>query len=209
MTMKNGRLVRVLMPLTLCAGVSVGVAQAPAAGPTAASQLGPAISALKQAVQQMTVDKWKLPKPVHDTTATNLNSIRKDVQETLPGLMGAADAAPSSVAAMLPVSRNLAALYDVVLRVAVVADAAAPQDQVQAIEAAMGTLDDARRGYADRLQTAADAQERHVVAMQKTLSAPPAPAPAAVAPVCPAPAPVPAKKKPVKKPVPATTPPPS
>ncbi len=197
MGMRIARLIGALTILGLCP--SLPAQTATVAAPTASSQIGPALGNLKQAVQQMNVDKWKLPKPVHDTTLTNLNSIRKDVLETLPGLMGAADAAPTSVAAMLPVWRNLAALYDVVLRVAVVADAAAPEDQAQAIEAAMAGLDDVRRGYADRLQTAADAQERHVAEMQKTLNAPPpAPAPA---PVCPAPST--AKKKKAAAPPPS------
>jgi hypothetical protein len=117
---------------------------------------------VKQGVQQLSVDKWKAPKAVKDATLANLSSIRKDVDQTMPALLSAADAAPGSVAAMIPVSRNMSALYDVVLRVAVVADAAAPEDQASAIEAAMNRLDDARRGFADHLQTSADAQERHV-----------------------------------------------
>jgi hypothetical protein len=167
---------------------------------------------LKQAVQQLAVEKWKAPKPVKDTTETNLNSIRRDVAETLPGLLSAADAAPNSVAALLPVSRNLSALYDVVLRLAVVAEAAAPPDQADALESAMTRLDDARRAFADHLQTAADAQERHVIEMQKSMSAPAPVVAAPSPPVCPPLPPSPAKKKkPAPKPAPAptTTPPPT
>lgn len=190
--------------IVLPASVAQSVAAAPAA-PSASSQVGPALAGVKQGVQQLSVDKWKAPKAVKDATLANLSSIRKDVDQTMPALLSAADAAPGSVAAMIPVSRNMSALYDVVLRVAVVADAAAPEDQASAIEAAMNRLDDARRGFADHLQTSADAQERHVTEMQKKLSAPPPVPPPAPVPVCPPP-PAPAKKKAAPKP--ATTPPP-
>jgi hypothetical protein len=208
--MMSYRSMMALPMLALCIALRASVAQnvaatAPApAAPLASSQVGPALAGVKQAVQQLSVDKWKAPKTVKDATLANLASIRKDVDQTMPGLLSAADAAPNSVAAMIPVSRNMSALYDVVLRVAVVADAAAPEDQANAIEAAMNRLDDARRGFADHLQVAADTQERHVTDMQKKLSAPPPPPPPA--PVCPPP-PAPAKKKPAPKPA-TTTPPP-
>jgi hypothetical protein len=203
-----------LATLALCTTPTASVAQSVAAttpapvAPSASSQVGPALAGVKQAMQQLSVDKWKAPKAVKDATLANLTSIRKDVDQTMPGLLSAADAAPYSVAAMIPVSRNMSALYDVVLRVAVVADAAASPNEADAIEAAMNHLDDARRGFADHLQTAADAQERHVTDMQKKLSAPAPVVAPPPAPVCPPPPPAPATKKKKPAPKPATTPPP-
>jgi hypothetical protein len=185
-------MMRLAIVMMMGCGMAAGQTVVTSAKPSASGEAAPAVSSLKLAVQTLTVDKWKAPKPVKDGVAVNLNSIRKDVMETLPGLLGAADAAPGSVAAGIPVERNLAALYDVVLRVFVVADAAAPPEQTAAIEDAMHRLEGIRRTYGDRLQDLADGQERKMTALEKVASAPPPPPVAA--PVCPAP-PTPAKKK--------------
>ncbi len=177
------------------AGPDRGAVPAVAAPVAPSALLQDSLGSVRQAMGLLNVDKWKVPKPVKDTTATNVASIRRDVDTTLPGLLSAADAAPDSVAAMLPVSRNLSALYDVLLRVTVVADAVAPDEQTRALEQSMASIDDARRAFSDRLQNTAEAEETRTVALKKKLAAasPPAPAAATTAPPpCPA---TPAKKK--------------
>ena len=145
-------------------------------------------------------------KDVREATLTNVGSIRRDLEATLPGLLAAADAQPGSVATALPVERNLGALYDVLLRVTVVAEPAAPMEQTSALEHAMKSLEGARRELSDQLQSSAEAQEQKAVAMQKALNAVPPP-PVAVAAVgsapCPAVSAPTKRKKPVVKQAPA------
>ena len=183
--------------------------QAAPTAPSASSQVQPGLRPLKQSLDTLTVDRWKASKAVKEQTTTNVGSIRHDLEDTLPGLLSAADAAPTSVAAMLPVTRNLSALYDVVLRVTVVAEAAAPQAQTMALESALNSLDDARRKFSDRVQGDAEAQERQVAALQKQVATLMAPPPAAAATPVTEPAPVPVKKKRrvIKKTPPPATPP--
>ena len=125
----------------------------------------------------------------------NLGSIHRDLETTLPGLLATADG--GSVAALVPVSQNLGALYDVLLRVTVVAESSAPSEQTAALEQALTSLEGARRSFTERLQSTAEAQERRVAELQTALSARPAPAVVASAPAPCKPAPAAkARKKP-------------
>ena len=144
------------------------------------SVLQPAVLNLQQTMDFVRVEKWKAAKEVKGATLDNVGSIRKDVEQTLPGLVTAADAAPESLVAALALSRNVGALYDVVLRVTVIAEAGAPADQVDALEKSLHGLESARRTLADRMQQIATAEELKVGTLQKQLKAQPA-----VAVVCP------------------------
>jgi hypothetical protein len=165
--------------------------------------LQPALDVLKQAVSGVRTDKWKTSAAVRGETDTNLASIRRDLDATLPPLLATADAAPDSTAKVLPAYRNIEALYDVVLRIDAAARLSAPADQASAIDQALVRLDDGRRALGDQLQRNAVATEKKVVDLQATLKAIPPPAPPPPPVVCPA-APAPVKKKPKPAVKPAT-----
>ena len=216
---KGGRgavAVRVVIGLILarsCLVAAVSVAQdAPAPSASSVStELQPKLQPLTQVIAGLEVDRWKATRQVKDTMAANIESMRKDLSQTLPGLLATADASPDSLTALLPVSRNISALYDVVLRVTVVADNAAPQPQAQAMAEALAGLDAGRRGMNERVQKAAEGQQAQMAELRKTLAtlkiSAAAPVPPLPAPVCPAP--VVKKKKPAPKPAPKpATPPP-
>jgi hypothetical protein len=108
----------------------------------------------------------------------------------------------------LPVSRNVDALYDVVLRVFEAARVAAPPDQIAQLDQALASLNTARMTYDDRLQDSAVVVEKQVGELENTVKAQAAmkctaPAPVMV-PVCPPPPTPPKKRRP--KPPATTTP---
>jgi hypothetical protein len=178
---------------------------AAASGPRAAAPsaiLEPALEVLKQAIAETNTDRWKASGAVRDEAQTNLRSIERDVETTLPPLLAAADAAPDSAAKTLPAYRNVEALYDVLLRLEAAGQLAAPRDQASALEQALANLNDGRRMLGDQLQLDADGQERQLVRLQAALRVVPTPVPPTAA-VCPS---SPAKKsaKPAAK-RPATT----
>lgn len=150
--------------------------------------LRPALEVLKQAIAETNTDKWKGSSAVRDEAQSNLRSIERDVETTLPPLLAAADSAPDSAAKALPAYRNVEALYDVLLRLEAAGQLAAPRDQASALEQALANLNDGRRALGDQLQLDADGQERQVMRLQAALRAVPAPVPAAVCP------PIPPKK---------------
>ena len=178
-------------------------AAAPAGGKLPSALLQPGIEAVRNAIGGVRLDKWKASEAVRDEADANMNSIRKDLDATLPGLLATADAAPGSVARVLPAYRNVEALYDVVLRVAIAARVAAPGPQSVVLDQALLSLDAGRRGLADRLQVSGAAMEKQVgdlqVALKAAQAVPPPPPPEPVAaPVTPVKKKKPAVKKPVR-----------
>jgi len=176
------------------AGATASAQQPATGGQTVSATLQPALDALHQTMQGLHLDKWKGGQ-VRAEADRNISSIMKDLEGPLPPLVTAADAAPGSMSAALPVERNLDALYAVVLRVYDAAHVAAPGEQVDALQQAMSGLENARHGLADRLAADADAQQKLIAGLQAKVKAQamltcPSPPPP---PVCPTP------KKPVKK----------
>jgi hypothetical protein len=204
--------------LTLCGPTLFLAAQTPPRAAVAPDQsppaqatppsatIQPAIDVLRSAIYILRIDRWKASTAIRDEAQSNLGSIQRDVQSTLPDLLAAADAAPASAAKALPVYRNVEALYDVVLRVDAAARLAAPPDQMSALDQALARLDESRRALGDQLQQTAAAQESQVIHLQAALKAIPPPAP----PPPPLPAPVKCPTTPVRKkttPVKPATPP--
>jgi hypothetical protein len=173
--------------------------------------LQPSLDTLLKAVGGLQLERWKKGS-VRDEAGSNVSSIQRDLQSTLPPLLKEADAAPRSMSKVLPVSRNIDALYDVVLRVVDGARIAAPSDQFTQLQDAMTRLEKARHTLSDQMQETAAAQEKQIADLQVAIKAEQSKPPV----VCSAPAvpaPTPAKKPAVKKRKPAaakpTTAPPS
>jgi hypothetical protein len=163
-----------------------------------------ALDALEQAVGAVKVEKWK-GGSVRAEAGTNISSILRDLQSTLPPMLKEADAAPGTISKVLPVSRNVDALYDVLLRVVDSASVAAPTEQMAQLQDAMTGLNKARHALDDRIEEITTAREKQIGDLQVALKTQPVP----VCPASPPPPPPPAPKKATpkkKKPKPATPP---
>jgi len=157
-------------------------------------------------VNALKLEKWKRG-TVREEANANISDIQRDVQTTLPSLLKDADAAPGILSKMLPLSRNVNALYDVLLRVEEGARVAAPAEQVTQLERTLVSLEKARSALDLQLQETAAAQEKQVTVLRATLQAQAASWSAVTpppAPTCPAPPPA---KKAVKKHKPPAAPP--
>ncbi len=181
-------------------------ASAPATQPpTASGLLQPALDSVQGIVAAVKLERWKKGS-VRDEAGNNISAILKDLQTTLPPLLKTADTVPGALTGLLPLSRNINALYNVLLRVEEAARVAAPGDQADELQQALVKLGDARRTIDDRIEEAALAQEKQVADLRSTVKAqadfkcPAVPAPAA--PSCPAPA---KKKKPASSSTKSTT----
>jgi hypothetical protein len=173
--------------------------------------LRPALDQVQQAVGSLNVQKWKKGN-VRDEAGDHISSILRDLHTTLPPLLDTADASPGTISKVLPVSRNIAALYDVLLSVVEAARISGTAEELTPLMQALTSLGNARAALDDRLQASAAALEKQEIDLRTTLQAREAvkcavtPPPAT--PVCPAPAPVRKAKKKITKP-PATPPQPS
>ena len=154
--------------------VSVAHAQTPpppASSITASSILSSALDHLRQSLSAVRLEKWKAPGAVRQETNSNMGSIARDLDGTLPGLLATADAAPGVVSKNLPVFRNVDALYDVLLRIVETAELAAPEADTNTLHGALAALDDARRTLGDAMESSAAAQEQQLGSLREKLRA--------------------------------------
>lgn len=188
----GAHLVLALLFAALCGN---GMAQQPAqaaAGPAPAAPQTTTASAIMQqslgdvgnALDGLRPEKWKISGAMKQETASNVDSIRHDLSNTLPPLLATADRAPDSVVAVLPAYRNIEALYDVLLRVTEIGRASAPGDQAAALSQALASLETGRRALGERMQTDAVAREQRVHVLEANARAAAA-APKPVAVPCP------------------------
>ena len=176
--------------------------------PTAPSDiLQRSLDEVKITVGNVRLEKWKRGS-VRDEAGTNIDAIQRDLQGTLPGLLKEADAAPGTLTKVLPLSRNVDALYDVMVHVVEAARVVASSDTVGQLQQAMSDLEKARVVLDNQIQQTADMQEKQVLDLRNTVqkqevslraAATPPPAPK-----CPVPAAV-KKKKRVTNPSATTT----
>ncbi len=188
----------------------------PAAGATTdtspSAALKPTLDGIQQTLGTLKPEKWKVSGVVQHETQTYFTAIRTDLQTTLPPLLATADQTPNSVVQVLPVFRNISALYDVLLRITQIAHIAAPNPQSTALQVVLTNLETRRNELGDRMQATAVTQSQHLQDVQNQLmvikSTPPPPPV-----VCPPPPPPPTlkktKPKAKPKPAPAATPAPT
>ena len=133
-------------------------AQPAASAPATSSEiLQPALDNVRRTLEGMRIDKWKRGS-IRDEADANITTIQRDLQGTLPSLMKTADNAPATVSKVLPVSRNVDALYDVLVHVVEGARVVAPGDQVSQLQSAMDTLEKARVKLDEQLEQTAASQ---------------------------------------------------
>ncbi len=204
-----------LSPVAQCVGQATPAEPNPSVATNGASYFTPAapseilqrsLDEVKSTVGGVRLDKWKRGS-VRDEAGTNIESIQRDLQGALPALMKEADAAPATLSKVLPLSRNVDALYDVLVHLVEQARVSAPGDQASQLQAAIVDLEKARVLLDNQIQQTADAQERRVVELRAAVERQEESLKATVtppAPKCPAP-PAPAKKKHTTKPA-TTTP---
>lgn len=157
------RLVTFLLPVlvtTACGAQQAAESAALVQPPSSLVQ--PALDRVAQAGSGVDLNRWKGSSTFREEVDQNLASMQKDLQTALPPLLIAADAAPNSASAALPVLLNLDALYSVLLRVTLASRSSAPRDENAALEQAANVLDGARRTLGDAVLAAAQRAEQQL-----------------------------------------------
>ncbi|HTV15081.1 MAG TPA: hypothetical protein VME68_10220 [Acidobacteriaceae bacterium] len=131
----------------------------------------PALAQVAQTLNTVNTRRWKAPQPVRDEADGDINSIQRDLNGTLAGLLQQADAAPGSVPAAFAVYRNLDALYDTLLRVVETAELAAPENEAGQLESSLRSLEGARSNLGDTVFTGAQAQQTELVRLRTAIAA--------------------------------------
>lgn len=166
-------LATLILPAALAAGQAAPppppAPAAPAAPVLPSTLLQPSIDSLVTVLNSLKLDKWKKGS-VREEAGQNVASLLRDVQNNLPPLMAAADAAPGSLSAAMPLVKHLDALYDVLLRVEEASRVAAPGDQISQLQDALTVFGTARFALDDALQKQAAAQEKQVTDLRVALA---------------------------------------
>jgi BRCT domain type II-containing protein len=137
--------------------------------PTAPSDiLQRSLDEVKITVGNVRLEKWKRG-GVRDEAGTNIDAIQRDLQGTLPALLKEADAAPGTLPKVLPLSRNVDALYDVMVHVVEAARVVASSETVGQLQQAMTDLEKARVVLDNQIQQTADMQEKQVLDLRNTV----------------------------------------
>jgi hypothetical protein len=158
------------------------------------------------------LDKWKRGS-VREEADNNIQAIQRDVKGTLPSLLKDADAAPGSLSKMLPLSRNVDALYDVLVHLVEQSRVSGTGDDAGQLQQTLSDLEKARVTLDKQILQTASVQEKQIVDLRTTVQKQDVSLRAAAAvppaPKCPATAPAKkrstVKKKPSPKPAPGTT----
>ncbi|HKW18063.1 MAG TPA: hypothetical protein VJO35_11185 [Terriglobales bacterium] len=158
------------------------VAQAPnnQSGPpvsyTSISELNQLLGNLGQMSQQMQgdlshlrIEKWKTDSGTKHQTEGDVESIQRNLQSALPAILNDLKNSPESTAVTFKLYRNLDALYDVMSSVVESAGAFGSKDEFQTLERDLGSLEDSRRAFADRMDKIAIAKETEIGQLRTAL----------------------------------------
>ncbi len=140
-------------------------------------QVNITIARLRRTLDTINVPKWKAPGDVRQTTASDVDSMQRDISDTLPGLINTALGDPAKVSPAFAVYRNVDALYDVLLRVSETAQLAGASHDGAALEEQRAALESSRGQLGAALLQSSQVQDAEVLHLRTTVAATPPPPP--------------------------------
>ena len=163
---------------------------APAASaPAAAPDIAPTLSRLEHASQatvaalgEMRVDRWKTSAADKRDAEHNAQSLVRNLNFALPGLISAARSAPDSTAATFKLYRNLEAIYDVMSGLVESAGAFGSDTEYNRLGEQLKVFDDSRAVLANRIEQRTAQQEAEIAHLRDSLRAATQPPPQATEP---------------------------
>lgn len=169
----------------LALGLPWAVAQSPTAQPSTSSALPAAnspssdaailaeLDRLQSAAGQasrvlghMRIDKWKADVNSKQQAQANSDSVQRNLDHALPGMISDVRSAPANLSAELKLYRNVNALYDVLASVTESAGAFGPKGDYDALEQELEVFDSVRRTLGDSVEQLAAGKEAQIAQLQ-------------------------------------------
>src|SRR5512146_2677304 len=135
------------------------------------SQLESTATASASDLSRLRINKWKAPGSAKQQSESNRQSILRNLETALPGMISAVRANPDDIAASFTLYRNLDALYDVFSSVAESAGAFGPRDDYQPLANDLNSIEQIRRDLADRISTLASSKETELARLRNEVRA--------------------------------------
>src|SRR6185437_12498311 len=110
-------------------------------------------------LSRLRINKWKAPSEAKQQADSNRQSILRNLESALPGMVTAVRNNPDDISSSFTLYRNLDALYDVLSSMAESAGAFGPRDDYQALANDVNSVEHIRRDLADRVATLASSKE--------------------------------------------------
>jgi hypothetical protein len=142
------------------------------------TEVNAVLSELNQVSQTLTgdlgklrVEKWKTDGDTKRQSLTNVESIQRNLQTALPGMVSQLTSAPDSLSQTFKIYRNVGALYDVLASLAESAGAFGSKDEYQALSNDASSVEKARRDLAERMDKLATAKDSELANLHTQLKA--------------------------------------
>jgi len=133
------------------------------------SQLEQASQSTQADLPKVRIEKWKTDSNTKQQSLANVESIRRNLQDALPEMIGKLRSSPEDLAATFKLYRNLDALYDVFGSLVESAGAFGSKDEFQTLENDLSSLEHSRRSFADRMDSLATAKESELARLHTDL----------------------------------------
>jgi hypothetical protein len=117
---------------------------------------------LQEDLSHMRVDRWKTDSGTKRQAQADTESILRNLQNALPGIIADLKNSPESLALTFKLYRNLDALYDVSSSITESAGAFGGKEEFQSLNKDLSGLENCRRAFADRMDKLATAKENEI-----------------------------------------------
>src|SRR5215469_807448 len=155
--------------------VAIAFGQTPSGAPTSpvsyssVTELNQLVSNLQQASQSaqdnlshLRIEKWKTDSATKRQTQADSQSVLRNLQDALPGMLTNLKNSPENLALTFTVYRNLDALYDVMNSLAESAGAFGGKEEYEALTRDLGNIESSRRAFAERMDKLANVKENEI-----------------------------------------------
>lgn len=122
-------------------------------------------------LSRLRINKWKAPGSAKQQGESNRESILRNLETALPGMISAVRSNPDDIAASFTLYRNLDALFDVLGSVAESAGAFGPRDDYEGLANDLNSVEHIRRDLADRVTTLASSKETELARLRSEVRA--------------------------------------
>lgn len=133
------------------------------------SQIEDASKNTQADLAKLRIEKWKTSSSNKKEALGRVDSIQRDLQGTLPGIITQLRNAPEDLAVTFKLYRNLNALYDVLGSVVDLADSLGSKDDQQALSSELGSFEGTRKQLAERIENLSATKEAELARLRSLL----------------------------------------
>lgn len=135
------------------------------------SQLESTATSTASDLSRLRINKWKAPGATKQQGEANRQSILRNLETALPGMISAVRSNPDDIAASFTLYRNLDALFDVLGSVAESAGAFGPRDDYEGLANDLNSVEHIRHDLAERVATLASSKETELSRLRNEVRA--------------------------------------